>query len=82
MRQINVEENKDKNTFLDFEVDFQQIMEHFANEVRPQIEKKYPGTPEDKIRRVTMSKWNSIDSSKRQAYINKVKRKILQSKMQ
>ena len=46
MNNNNVEENKEEDIFLDFEVDFQQIMEHFANELRPQIEKKYPGTPE------------------------------------
>ena len=82
MNNNNVEENKEKDMFLDFEIDFQQIMEHFANQVRPQIEKKYPGTPEEKIMRVINSKWNSIDSSKKQTYINKVKRKIFQSKMQ
>ena len=54
------------------------MKEHFAREIRPQIEKKYPGTPEDKIRRVTESKWNSISENKKKAYINKVKRKLLE----
>lgn len=66
---------------VNYQVNIDEIFEHFSKEIRPQILKKYPETPEDKIKRVTQQKWNSIDEVKKKSYIQKVSRKILMNRL-
>jgi hypothetical protein len=42
----------------------------------PQIKAKYPSAPLDKINKVILQKWNTIDPQKKELYIRKVMRKL------
>ena len=52
------------------------ILEHFANELRPQILLRYPSAPMEKVNKVIQQKWNTIEPSKKEAYICKVNKKL------
>jgi hypothetical protein len=52
------------------------IFENFSNDLRPQILKKYPTAPTEKVNKVILQKWNSIEPAKKDAYIKKILKKI------
>lgn len=58
------------------EKDIELVIEQFGKELKPQIKGKYPSAPEEKVQKVVIQKWNSIDPIKKEAYIAKVLNKI------
>jgi hypothetical protein len=61
---------------------FPVVFEHFSNELRPNILSRYPTAPPDKVNKVILQKWNTIDPAKKEAFIKKTLRKIEMQKAQ